>query len=222
MSSKKIPIQLPKYTLGEEIGNSITHGIGAALSIAGCVMAIIFAALYGDAWCVVSACIYGATLIIAYITSTLYHALTHVTAKKVFRVLDHTNIFLLIAGTYTPMTLVVLRGPLGWVLFGIVWGAAVVGIVLNAVGLERFKTFSMIAYIASGWAALIGIVPLYRLMDHVGFWMVVGGGIAYTLGVIFFSLKQRYMHVVWHVFVIAGSLLHYFAVLFYVLPIDRL
>lgn len=218
---KKKGVTLPKYTLGEEICNSITHGIGAALAIAGCVIAIVYAALYGDAWCVVSASVYGATMIITYTTSTIYHALTHPTAKKVFRILDHTNIFLLIAGTYTPMTLVVLRGPLGWVLFGMVWGASVLGIVLNAVGLERFKKFSMIAYVASGWAALIGIVQLYRVMEPVAFWMLVAGGVAYTAGIIFFAMKKRYMHVIWHVFVIAGSMLHYFMILFYVLPVNK-
>ena len=119
------------------------------------------------------------------------------------------------------MTLVVLRGPLGWVLFGIVWGAAVLGIVLNAVGLEKFKKFSMIAYVASGWAALIGIVQLYRVMEPVAFWMLVAGGVAYTAGIIFFSMKKRYMHVIWHVFVIAGSALHYFMILFYVLPVNK-
>lgn len=212
-------LKLPKYTLGEELFSSISHGLGAGLSIAGCVVAIVFAALYGDAWCVVSACIYGAALIITYTTSTLYHALTNPTAKKVFRILDHSMIFLLIAGTYTPMTLVVLHGPLGWVLFGVVWAAAVLGIVLNAVGLERFKKFSMIAYIASGWVAILAIVPLFRTMPSAGFWLLIGGGLAYTVGIIFYGMKKvKYMHAVWHLFVIAGSTLHYFMILLYVLP----
>lgn len=217
MAKEKIPVQLPKYTLGEELCNSISHGLGAGLAIAGCVIAIVFAALYGDAWCVVSAAIYGASLIITYTTSTLYHALTNRTAKKVFRILDHSTIFLLIAGTYTPMTLVVLRGALGWVLFGIVWGAAALGITLNAIGLEKYKKISMIAYVASGWAAIIAIVPLFRIMHPVGFWMLVGGGVAYTAGIIFFSMKLKYMHSIWHLFVITGSILHYFMILFYVL-----
>lgn len=216
---ERIPVTLPVYTLGEELCNAISHGLGAALAIAGCVVAIVFAALYGDAWSVVSASIYGASMIITYTTSTLYHSLTNRTAKKVFRILDHSTIFLLIAGTYTPMTLVALRGPLGWVLFGIVWGAAALGITLNGVGLEKYKKVSMIAYIASGWAALIAIVPLYRAMNHVGFWLLVGGGVAYTAGIIFFKMKNvKYMHAIWHLFVIAGSLLHYFMILFYVLP----
>lgn len=220
MTKEKIPVKLPFYTLGEELCNSITHGIGAGLSIAGCVIAIIFAAIYGNAWCVVSAAIYGASLIITYTTSTMYHALTHRTAKKVFRILDHSTIYLLIAGTYTPMTLVALRGPLGWVLFGVVWGAAILGIVLNSVGLEKFRKFSMIAYVASGWVAIIAIVPLYRTMNHIGFWLLIGGGVLYTVGIIFFAIKNvKYMHSVWHIFVIGGSLLHYFMILFYVLPI---
>ena len=213
---EKTPLKLPIYTLGEELCNAISHGLGAGLSIAGCV---VFAALYGDAWSVVSASIFGASLIITYTTSTLYHALTNKTAKRVFRILDHSTIFLLIAGTYTPMTLIVLRGTMGWILFGVVWAAAILGIVLNAIGLEKFKVFSMISYVASGWAALFAIVPLYRIMNPVAVWMLVGGGVAYTVGIIFFALKVKYMHAIWHLFVIGGSILHYFMILFYVLPI---
>ena len=137
-----------QYTLGEEIFNSVSHGAGALLAIAGCVVLIVFSAIYGGAWEVVSASFYGATLIILYTMSTLYHALTNPKAKRVFRILDHNTIFLLIAGTYTPYTLVSIRGALGWTIFGIIWGVAILGITLNSVNLEKFKKFSMICYVA--------------------------------------------------------------------------
>ncbi len=153
---------LPTYTLSEELINSISHGIGAALSIAALVLCVVQAALHGNAWGVVSSCVYGASLIILYCMSTLYHAITNKTARTVFRVFDHTSIFFLIAGTYTPITLVTLNGALGWTMFGIVWGAAVLGIVLNSISIEKFKKFSMICYIGMGWAAIIGIKSIFR------------------------------------------------------------
>ncbi len=203
----------------EELVNSITHGVGAALGIAGTVVAIVWAALYGDAYSVVSASIYGAMLIILYTMSTLYHALTNKTAKRVFRIFDHCSIFLLIAGTYTPFTLGPLRGALGWTIFGIIWGMTALGVVLKSVNLEKFKVFSMICYIAMGWMIIIAIKPLLDAMGWTAMWLLIAGGISYTVGVIFFSMKAPYMHGVWHLFVLGGSILHYFAILFYALPV---
>lgn len=214
---------LPSYTLSEELINSISHGIGTGLSVAALVLCVVQSALYGNAWGVVSSCIYGASLIVLYCMSTLYHAITNRTARKVFRVFDHTSIFFLIAGTYTPITLVTLGGGLGWTLFGIVWGAAILGIVLNAVSIEKFKKFSMVCYIGMGWAALIGIKNIFERMPRDGFVLLVLGGVLYTVGIVFYALKKyKYMHCVWHFFVLAGSIMHFFCIYGYVLPTQLL
>lgn len=208
---------LPFYTVGEEIANSVTHGLGSLLSIAGCAVMIVFAALTGDPFKIVSAAIFGAGLIIMFTMSTLYHSLTNEKAKFVFRVFDHTSIFILIAATYTPLTLVSLRGWIGWSIFGVVWGSAIVGIILNAVSVERFKVLSMVCYIASGWCVVAAIVPLTQRMEPMGVALLVAGGIAYTGGLFFYRKKEiRYMHSVWHLFVLAGAVFHYFCILFYV------
>ena len=212
---------LPSYTLGEELINSISHGIGAGLSVTALVLCIVQAAINGSAWGVVGSSIYGASLVMLYCMSTLYHAITNKTARKVFRVFDHTSIFFLIAGTYTPITLVTLNGPLGWTLFGIVWGAAVLGIVLNSINIEKFKKVSMVCYIGMGWAVLIGIKDILALMPKNGFLLLLLGGIMYTVGIAFYAMKKfRYMHCVWHIFVLAGSILQFFSIYFYVLPTD--
>lgn len=204
-----------QYTLGEEIFNSVSHGTGALLAIAGCVVLIVFSAIYGGAWEVVSASIYGATLIILYTMSTLYHALTNPKAKRVFRILDHNTIFLLIAGTYTPYTLVSIRGALGWTIFGIIWGVAILGITLNSVNLEKFKKFSMICYIAMGWAIVLAIKPLVQAIPLISTVFLLVGGVCYSIGIPFYKRKQtKYMHSIWHLFVIAGSVFHYFSVFF--------
>lgn len=206
------------YTLGEELFNSISHGVGALGAIACCAVIVVFAALTRDPWKIVSASVYGICMILLFLFSTLYHSLTNATAKKVFRAFDHLGIFLLIAGSYTPITLVTLRGPLGWTLFGVVWGAAVLGIVFNAISVERFKKFSMIAYIATGWAVVLAIVPLVRSIPLPGIILMVIGGLMYTIGIVFYKMKKiRYMHSVWHLFVLAGALFQYFAILFYVI-----
>ncbi len=203
------------YTLGEEIGNAITHGVGAGLGVWGLVMLILKAA---DPWQVVSCCLYGASLILLFTMSCLYHALSNESAKRVMRVFDHTSIFLLIAGTYTPYTLVTLRGPLGWVLFGLVWGAAVVGITLNAVSIERFKTFSMICYIAAGWVVVIAIVPMIRQLAFGGLLLLLAGGLLYTGGILFYRKKTvRWFHMVWHLFVLAAAICHYFSIYCFVI-----
>lgn len=216
----KTRFNLPKYTLSEELLNSISHGIGAGLSVAALVLCIVRAAYQSTAAGVVGASIYGATLVILYCMSTLYHAITNQTARRVFRVFDHTSIYLLIAGTYTPITLVTLRGPMGWTLFGIVWGIAVLGIVFNSISIERFKKFSMVSYIVMGWAIVIGAKDIIAKLDRGGLIFLLLGGIAYTVGIIFYALKKkRYMHSVWHFFVLAGSILQFFAVYIYVLPV---
>ena len=207
------------YTLGEEIFSSVTHGIGTLLSVGGTVVLIVAAAMFGDALTVVSVTIFGASMIILYCMSTLYHAITHPKAKRFFRVMDHNTIFFLIAGTYTPITLTILRGALGWTLFGVVWGAAVVGIVLNSVDLEKFRKPSVVCYIAMGWVIVIAIRPLLEKMDALCLWLLVAGGVFYTVGVIFYAIKKvRYFHSVWHIFVLAGSLCHYLSILFAILP----
>lgn len=206
------------YTLGEEIFNSVSHGVGTLLAIGGMVVLIVFSAIYADAWAVVSASIYGATLTILYAMSTLYHSLTNSKAKKFFRIMDHNSIFLLIAGTYTPFTLVALRGGLGWTLFGIVWGATVLGVIFNSINLEKYKKISLVCYIAMGWVIIMAIKPMIAALPIVSLIFLVLGGICYTGGVVFYAIKKiRYFHSVWHLFVLAGSVLHYFSVLFMII-----
>lgn len=203
-----------KYTLGEEIFNSVTHGIGTVLSVGGTVVLIIFAAIYGDAWAVVSSAIFGASLIVLYTMSTLYHAITNNTAKKFFRIMDHNTIFFLIAGTYTPLTLTVLRGTLGWILFGIVWGAAILGIVFNSIDLEKYSKPSIACYIAMGWVIIFAIKPLMQALPQISLVFLLIGGVLYTLGVIFYAIKKvKYFHSIWHIFTLGGSVFHYFAIL---------
>lgn len=211
---------LPKYTLGEDLTNSISHGIGACLSVAALVLCIVRAALHGTTAGVVGASIYGSTLIIMYCMSTLYHAITNEKARHIFRVFDHLSIYLLIAGSYTPITLVTLKGAMGWTLFGIVWGVAILGIVLNSISLEKFKVFSMISYVAIGWAVVIGAKDIIEKLDRNGLMLLLYGGIAYTVGIIFFALKKyKYMHSIWHFFVLCGSILQFFSIYLYVLPV---
>ena len=203
-----------RYTLGEEIFNSVSHGTGGLLAIAGTVVLIIFAAIYSNAWGVVSSAVYGASMIILYTMSTLYHAITNQKAKKFFRIMDHNTIFLLIAGTYTPITLVPLRGALGWTLFGVVWGAAILGIVLNSINLEKFSKPSLVCYIAMGWVIFFAIKPMIETVDKVPLIFLLVGGIFYTVGIIFYALKKiKYFHSIWHLFTIGGTVFHYFAIL---------
>lgn len=210
---------LPTYTLGEDLANAISHGIGACLSVAALVLCVVQAARHGTAAGVVGASIYGATLIVLYTMSTLYHAITNQSARKVLRVFDHVSIYLLIAGTYTPITLVTIRGAMGWVIFGVVWGMAALGIVLNSVSIEKFKKFSIVSYIMIGWAVVIGMRQVIENMPKNGLVFLVIGGVLYTVGIIFYALKKvKYMHSVWHLFVLAGSIMHFFCVYLYVLP----
>ena len=216
--SEKTRSVLPKYTLGEEIMNAVTHGVGAGLSIAGTVLLILRAALRSDAMAVVASALFGSSLILLYMMSTLYHSLTAPGAKKVFRVFDHCTIFILIAGTYTPYTLVTLRGWVGWTIFGILWGVTILGIVLNAVSIEKSKIFSMIAYVVMGWCVLFAIKPTIEGLGLWGMMFVLIGGIFYTVGIIFYKKKNiKYMHSVWHFFVLAGSIFQFFSIYFWVI-----
>ena len=203
---------------GEEIANSISHGLGALLAIAGMPILIVWATIHGDALSIVSASLYGSSLILLYLFSTLYHSITNQTGKRVLQIFDHSSIFILILGTYIPVTLGLLRGWLGWTLFGINAAVAVLGITLNAVSVRRFHKLSLVLYLLSGWSVLPAIKPVAALLDLPGFVLVLAGGLFYTIGVIFYRKEEvRYMHLVWHLFVLAGSLCHYFFVLFYCL-----
>ncbi|SRR5258706_82070 len=211
MSKNKIP---GKESTGEEIANAITHGVGALLAIAALVILIVLAAINGTVWHVVSFSIFGSTLVLLYFASTLYHSLTHVRAKHVFNKIDHISIYLLIAGTYTPFCLTALRGWIGWTVFGIVWGCAVLGAVLKAISIGSRVRLSTILYVMMGWVILFAIKSLYQAMSFNGFILLMGGGVSYTLGTIFFLRDQvKYNHSVWHLFVLGGSVLHFFAVL---------
>ena len=212
-------ISIPKYSLSEELLNAISHGLGALFGIVGTVLCIVKAANTGDPWRIVSGSIFGVTVLLLYLMSCLYHALKVNMAKRVFRVIDHCTIFLLIAGTYTPFTLVTLRGTVGWVLFGIVWGMAVLGITLNAVNLKKFSKISVACYLVMGWAIIAAFQPLTEALAPQGVSLLIWGGIAYTVGAILYGIgaKVKYFHSVFHFFCLAGTVLHFFAIYLYVL-----
>lgn len=204
---------------GEELANSLTHGVGLALSVAGLVVLVVLAAMRGTAWHIVGCSVYGATLVLLYGASTLYHSVRSPRVKRVCKVIDHSAIYLLIAGTYTPFTLVNLRGPWGWTLFGIVWGLALAGILFKVWFVDHFIVASTTVYLLMGWLAVIAVKPLFALVPAGGIALIFAGGLAYTIGVGFFAWRRLpYHHAVWHVFVLAGSIFHYVAVLLYVLP----
>ena len=213
----KIPI--PKYTLGEELISAISHGVGAALGVVALCMCVAKSTEVGDGYAQVSSWIFGISMIILYSMSCIYHALKPNNAKRVMRVFDHCTIFLLIAGTYTPFTLISLRGNVGWTLFGIIWGTAIIGIILNAIDMEKFKTISMICYLAMGWAIVFTFKPLCAAVAQAGIKLLVAGGIAYTVGAVVYGIgsKVKYMHSIWLFFVLAGTILHFFAIYWYVL-----
>lgn len=215
--SLKEKIIIPKYSLGEELINSISHGIGALLSIAALVLCVVTSAIHGNSTAVVASSIYGSTLIILYTMSTLYHSFKVNNAKRVFQIIDHCCIFLLIAGTYTIYTLVVLGGVIGWTLFGIVWGTTIIGIIVNSIDINKFKPLSMILYLAMGWVIIFAFKPLIDKMDTNGIILLVLGGIAYTVGAIFYGIgkKRKFMHSVFHLFVLIGSILHFFSIILY-------
>ena len=212
---------LPTYTKGEEIFNMTSHIIGGALGVAATTLCIIFSALHNNVYGIVSCSIYGFSMILLYTISSIYHGLRPNKAKRVFQVLDHCSIFLLIAGTYTPYCLVTLREyntALGWTLFGVVWGMAAIGILLNSIDIKKYKIFSMICYLIMGWCILVKAPLLPKLLGLPGFILLLAGGVAYTIGAIFygFGKKKKYIHSVFHIFVLLGSVLQFFSILLYV------
>lgn len=208
---------LPKYTKAEEIMNAVTHGIGIALSIAGLVILVVFAALYGDAWKVVASSIYGASMIVLYTASTLYHSFSKTKAAKKLNMFDHISIYYLIAGSYTPFMLVNLRGAWGWSIFGVIWACAITGTILKIIYGNNFRKISTIIYLAMGWMILIAIYPFVKNVELGGVIYLALGGLAYSFGVIFYKWKSLpFNHAIWHLFVLAGTILQFFAVLFYV------
>lgn len=205
----------------EELANSITHGIGVLLSIAALTLLVVFASLKGDAWRIVSFSIYGACLVLLYTASTLYHAFQAEKVKHYFKIMDHASIYLLIAGTYTPFTLVLLRGGWGWSLFGIIWGLTLFGIVFKMFFINKFNMLSTIIYLLMGWLIIIAFKPAVDNIPLGGLYWLLAGGISYSAGVIFFVWhKLPYHHAIWHLFVLGGSICHFFAMLFYVLPLN--
>ena len=215
--------KLPDYTQGEEIFNMVSHIAGGAVGVAAVVLCVIFAALHRNIYGVVSGAIYGASMIILYTMSSIYHGLKpRQFAKRVFQVIDHCSIFILIAGTYTPMALCTLREQNvfeGWLIFGIIWGLAVIGITLNSIDLKKFKLFSMICYLVMGWCIVFAWKPTVAALGMGGISLLLWGGISYTVGALFyyFFKKMKYMHSVFHIFVVIGSVLHLLCILLYVL-----
>lgn len=209
------------YGFWEELLNSITHGAGVVLSVAALVLLIVFSSLYGGARHVVSCTIFGITLILLYSASTLYHSIRKPNLKRVFKIFDHSCIYLLIAGTYTPFLLIVLHGVLGWTLFAIIWFLAAAGVIFKVFFVHRFKMVSTVAYVFMGWIIIFAIKPLMETLPAGGIVWLVAGGLAYTLGVIFYAWnKLPFNHAIWHLFVLGGSVCHFFAVIFYVLPVS--
>lgn len=211
--------EIAPYRFKEELFNSITHGAGILLSIAALVLMIVFSSIYGSTRHVVSCTIFGVTLILLYTASTLYHSFRKPEIKKVFRIFDHSCIYLLIAGTYTPFLLITLRGILGWTMFGVIWFMAIAGVVFKIFFVHRLKIVSVIAYVFMGWMIIFAIKPLVNTLPSDGIFWLVAGGLAYTLGVIFYAWKKLpFNHAIWHLFVLGGSICHFFAVIFHVLP----
>lgn len=214
---------LPKYTKGEEIFNMTSHIVGGALGIVALVLCVVFAAVHGNGYGVVSGAIYGVTMVILYTMSSIYHGLNPKRkAKKVFQVLDHCSIYLLIAGSYTPFALCTLREystVLGWTIFGVIWFVATLGIILNSIDIKKFRAFSMICYLVMGWCIVFKINLLPELLGTAGFVLLLLGGLAYTIGAILYGLgkKHKYMHSVFHLFILLGSLLQFFTILLYVM-----
>lgn len=208
------------FSTGEEIANAITHGIGALLSIAGLVILIVYSSLHGTAWHVVSFTIFGVSMLLLYFSSTMVHALRPGKAKNLFEIFDHSSIYFFIAGTYTPITFIVIGGKLGWTMFGIIWGLAIGGTIFKVFFVKKFLFTSTILYVLMGWLVVMGWNQIVSTMSTAGvFWLVLGG-ILYTLGAVFYVWRGfKYHHMVWHLFVLGGSTAHFFCVLLYVLPL---
>ncbi|AKL94878.1 channel protein, hemolysin III family [Clostridium aceticum] len=213
MASDKL---VNRYTIKEEIFNSISHGIGALLSIAALVVLVAFGSIRGDVWRIVSFSIYGFTLFFLYMSSTLYHSIFHEKSKRVLRILDHVSIYLLIAGSYTPIALVSMRGAWGWSIFGVIWSLAIIGIILKVLSINKIKYLSTIIYVIMGWLIIIAVKPMLSMAPPGLFLWLLAGGLIYTLGVIFYACKRiPFNHGIWHLFVLGGSIVHYLGILFY-------
>lgn len=207
------------YTTAEEFANVLTHGVGAALSVVGWVLLVTLTSLHGDVWSVTATAIFGATLVLLYTSSALYHSCRGEQVKRLMRKFDHASIFLLIAGTYTPFLLVNLRGPWGWSLLGVIWSLAVAGVVLKFRLAGRFRVGSTLLYVGMGWLILIAMRPMLRVMPREALWLLLAGGLCYTLGTVFYLWRRLpYHHAIWHLFVLGGSTCHFFAVLAAVMP----
>jgi hemolysin III len=198
----------------EELFNALTHGLGATAALAGGAVLITLAALFGDAWQLTASIVFGITLLLLYVASTLYHAIQHPVVKGRLKVFDHCAIYLLIAGTYTPFTLIGLRGPVGWTLFGVIWALAVFGVIFKLFYTGRFELLSTLVYIAMGWLIIVAAKPAMAALDAWTFGWLIAGGVFYTLGTVFYHRPgMRYSHAIWHMFVIGGSVCHYIAVM---------
>jgi hemolysin III len=204
----------------EERLNAITHGVGTAMAVGGLVVLVVAAQLYGSIWHTVSFSIYGVSLVLLYLASTLYHSFTDAKLKYIFKIIDHAAIYLFIAGTYTPFTLVVLHGTLGWTVFGVIWGLALIGVFYKIFFAGRFKILSTICYIIMGWLMIFCIKPLIHILPTMGVGWLLAGGLLYTLGAgVYLWRRLPYNHAVWHMFVLSGSICHFIAVFYYILPI---
>ncbi len=214
---------LPKYTRGEEIFNMVSHIVGAAFGVVALVLCVVFSAIHHNGYGVISSSIYGITIILLYTMSSIYHGINEKRfSKRVFQVLDHCSIFLLIAGSYTPFCLVMFREYnqiLGWTILGIIWGMAIIGIILNSIDIKRYKKFSMICYLGMGWCIIFTANLLPKLLGVPGLILLVSGGIAYSIGAVLYGLgkKKKYMHSVFHLFILLGSVLQFLSILLYVL-----
>ncbi|HMM20042.1 MAG TPA: hemolysin III family protein [Selenomonadales bacterium] len=203
----------------EERLNAVTHGIGTLLALAGLIILLVSSLLHGDMWHLVSSSIYGTSLVLLYLASTLYHSFSNERLKYIFKIFDHAAIYLLIAGTYTPFTLVLFRGALGWTVFGVVWGLALIGVIFQFFFVNRFKILSTICYIIMGWLMLLLIKPLVAALPSTGLCWLIGGGVLYTVGALFYLYRRiPYNHAIWHLFVLAGSVAHFITVYCYILP----
>jgi len=212
-------ITIPKYTLGEELMNAISHGLGVLLGITALVLTVVFSAKNHNTIGIVSSCIYGSTMIIMYLMSCIYHALSpKLKAKKVFRVIDHCDIYLFIAGCYTPYCLSLIGGTTGWIIFAIIWISAIIGVLLNAINLEKFQVPSMIMYLVMGWMIIFSYNSISALLPKAGLVLLITGGISYTVGAIFCGIgaKKKYFHSIFHLFVLAGSILQFLSIAMYV------
>ena len=213
---------LPDYTRGEEIFNMVSHIAGGGLGIIALVLCVVFSALHRDPWAIVGSCIYGVSLIALYTMSSVYHGLRIGTAKKVMQVIDHCTIYFLIAGTYTPFLFCTIRpvnAAVAWIMFGAIWGCAALAATLTVIDLKKYAVFSMICYIGMGWCVILAVKIIFRALGPIGFLLLLLGGIAYTIGAVLYGLgkTKRYMHSIFHLFVVLGSVLQFFSIFFFVI-----